>query len=131
MKAFAEAAGTLVARDARARVGVRELGLGVREAPAGERAAGGGGRRAAAGDFYCPGALLGVLTTPDPLTAGMGESAAIWFEDSPAFETETGKVLARYAQTNPLLSGLLLGERELFGNAALVEAPFGRVRVVL
>jgi len=134
LKAFAEAGGTLVALDAAARLAVRELGLGVRDALAEERApsaSGTGGRRAAAGDFYCPGALLGVLTTPDPLTAGMDESAAIWFEDSPAFETETGKVLARYAQTNPLLSGWLLGERKLFGKAALVEAPLGRGRVVL
>src|SRR5258707_12639441 len=117
MKAFAEAAGTLVARDARARVGVRELGLGVREAPAGERAAGTGGRRAAAGDFYCPGALLGVLTTPDPLTAGMDESGAIWFGDSPAFETGTGKVVAAFARKDPLLSGWVLGGREIFWKA--------------
>src|SRR5260221_8467609 len=106
--------------------------LGVRDVLAEERAAAGsGGRRTAASDFYCPGALLGVITTPDPLTAGMDESAAIWFEESPAFETETGKVLARYAQTNPLLSGWLLGERKLFGKAALVEAPLGKGRVVL
>ena len=134
LKAFAEAGGTLVALDAAARLAVRELGLGVRDTLAEERApsaSGSGGRRAAAGDFYCPGALLGVLTTPDPLTAGMDDSAAIWFEDSPAFETETGKVLARYAQTNPLLSGWLLGERKLFGKAALVEAPLGKGRVVL
>jgi hypothetical protein len=134
LKAFAQAGGTLVALDAAARLAVRELGLGVRDALAEERApsaSGSSGRRAASSDFYCPGALLGVTTTPDPLTAGMDESAAIWFEDSPAFETETGKVLARYAQTSPLLSGWLLGERKLFGKAALVEAPLGRGRVVL
>lgn len=68
---------------------------------------------------------------PDPLTAGLDESAAIWFEESPAFDVETGKVLARYPEANPLLSGWLLGERKLFGKAALVEAPLGKGRVVL
>src|SRR5258707_15881028 len=115
MKAFAEAAGTLVARDARARVGVRELGLGVREAPAGERASGTGGRRAAAGDFYCPGALLGVLTTPDPLTAGRDQSAPTLVEESPGFGTGAGKGLARYAPTNPRLARWAPRGREIFG----------------
>jgi hypothetical protein len=134
LKAFAEGGGTLVALDAAARLAVSELGLGVRDALAEERAASGSGtsgRRAAAGDFYCPGALLRVTTTPHPLTAGLDESAAIWFEDSPAFDVQTGTVLARYPDTNPLLSGWLLGERKLFGKAALVEVPLGRGRVVL
>jgi hypothetical protein len=128
LKAFAEAGGTLVALDAAARLAVREMALGVRDALAEDRApaASGTGGRLAVREM-----ALGVITTPDPLTAGMDESAAIWFEESPAFETETGKVLARYAQTNPLLSGWLLGERRLFGKAALVEAPLGRGRVVL
>jgi hypothetical protein len=134
LKAFAEAGGTLIALDAAARLAVRELGLGVRDALAVERPAGGSAAaRRAASDFYCPGALLRVTTTPHPLTAGLDESAAIWFEESPAFDVEAGtaKVLARYPDENPLLSGWLLGERKLFGKGALVEAPLGRGRVVL
>jgi hypothetical protein len=132
LKAFAEAGGTLIALDGAARLAVRELGLGVRDALAVERAAGAGaaGRRASS-DFYCPGALLRVTTTPHPLTAGLDESAAIWFEESPAFDVETGTVLARYPEANPLLSGWLLGAQKLSGKAALVEAPLGRGRVVL
>src|SRR5260221_8188166 len=107
LKAFAEEGGTLVALDAAARLAVRELGLGVRDALAEERAAGSGGRRAAAGDFYCPGALLGVLTTPDPLTAGVGETAPVWFEERPAFGKGRGKGVGRYAPDKPLLFGLL------------------------
>jgi hypothetical protein len=134
LKAFAEAGGTLIALDSAARLAVRELGLGVRDALAVERATGTGaaGRRASS-DFYCPGALLSVTTTPHPLTAGLDGSAAIWFEDSPAFVVEAGtaKVLARYPDQNPLLSGWLLGEQKLFGKAALVEAALGTGRVVL
>jgi hypothetical protein len=132
LKAFAEAGGTLIALDAAARLAVRDFGLGVRDALAVERPAGTGaaGRRASS-DFYCPGALLQVTTTPHALTAGMDESAAIWFEESPAFDVETGTVLARYPEANPLLSGWLLGERKLFGKAALVEAKLGTGRVVL
>ena len=86
---------------------------------------------AGASDFYCPGALLRVTTVEDPLTAGLERSAAIWFEESPAFEVSSGKVLARYPDENPLLSGWLSGERRLYGKAALVEAALGRGRVVL
>ena len=134
LKAFAQAGGTLIALDAAARLAVRDLGLGVRDVLAVERAPGGGAAaRRAASDFYCPGALLSVTTTPHPLTAGLDPSAAIWFEESPAFDVEssTATVLARYPEANPLLSGWLLGEKKLFGKAALVEAPLGKGRVVL
>jgi len=135
LKAFAEAGGTLIALDAAARLAVRDFGLGVRDALAVERTAGAGaataaGRRASS-DFYCPGALLRVDTVPHPLTAGLDPSAAIWFEESPAFDVESGTVLARYPDANPLLSGWLLGERKLFGRAALVEVKMGAGRAVL
>jgi hypothetical protein len=135
LKAFAEAGGTLIALDAAARLAVRDFDLGVRDALAVERTAGAGaaaaaGRRASS-DFYCPGALLRVDTVPHPLTAGLDPSAAIWFEESPAFDMEKGTVLARYPDANPLLSGWLLGERKLFGKAALVEAKMGAGRAVL
>ncbi len=132
LRAFAEGGGTLVALDAAARMAVHDFGLGVRDALAVEAPAprGEGGRSAPA-DFYCPGALLRVITTDHPLTAGLGPSPAIWFEESPAFEVDKGTVLARYPAENPLLSGWLLGEQRLAGKAALVEAPLGGGRVVL
>ena len=85
----------------------------------------------AASDFYCPGALLRVTTAPHPLAAGLDASAAIWFEDSPAFEVERGNVVARYPEENPLLRAGCSASEALFGKAALVEAPLGRGRVVL
>jgi len=119
LRAFAEAGGTLVMLDASSRLALRDLGLGVRDA------------LADAGDFYCPGALLRVQTVEHPLTAGLDSEAAIWFEESPAFEVETGTVLARYTDGRPLLSGWLSGGERLSGKAALVEVPLGRGRVVL
>ena len=132
LRAFAEAGGTLVTLDAASRLAAHDLGLGVREAlPASRAVASDSGLvEAGAKDFYCPGALLRVTTVEDPLTAGLDRSAAIWFEESPTFDVDKGKVLARYPDENPLLSGWLSGERRLFGKAALVEAPLGRGRVV-
>jgi hypothetical protein len=131
LKAFVEAGGTLVALDDAARLPVRDFGLGVRDVLAPEPAAPGAPTPPRPSDFFCPGALLRVTTAAHPLAAGLDPSAAIWFEDSPAFEVERGTVVARYPDENPLLSGWLLGERRLFGRAALVEAPLGRGRVVL
>jgi hypothetical protein len=133
LKAFVNAGGTLAALDDAARLAVRDFGLGVRDVLAPERPPVGTSApaRPTATDFFCPGALLRVVTTPHPLAAGLDDSLAIWFEDSPAFEVERGTVVARYPEENPLLSGWLLGERRLFGKAALVEAPLGRGRVVL
>ena len=123
LRRFAQAGGTLVALDSAAELAVQDLGLGARNVLAGGPGAG--------SDFYCPGALLRVTTAEHPLTAGLGPTPAIWFENSPAFEVETGTVLARYTDENPLLSGWLRGERRLVGKAAMVEAPLGKGRVVL
>ena len=62
---------------------------------------------------------------------GCHETLPLWFEGSPAFDVETGNVLARYADGDPLLSGWLLGGERLRGRAALVEVPLGKGRVVL
>src|SRR5439155_1160644 len=99
-----------------------------------ERDPGGHGpARAARGRLPVLGAChrRGVETVEHPLTAGLGAEAAIWFEESPAFEVEAGTVLARYPDSNPLLSGWLSGGERLSGKAALVEVPLGRGRVVL
>ena len=40
-------------------------------------------------------------------------------------------MLARYGDSDPLLSGWLLGGERLRGRAALVEVPLGKGRVVL
>ena len=67
--------------------------------------------------------------------AGMPERAAIFFDGSPVFEPLegfNGEVLAKYqAQGSPLLSGYLLGEKYLQGQAAALDVRLGNGHVVL
>jgi Zinc carboxypeptidase len=83
-------------------------------------------------DFYSPGSLLNVRLVRDPLTAGMPEQIAIWSEGSPAWDVTEGiRVIARYPESKVLASGWLLGEKYIAGKAALVEAPYGKGRIIL
>ncbi len=67
--------------------------------------------------------------------AGMPEKAAIFVDGSPVFETQDGfkgSVLARYQETgSPLLSGYLIGEKQLNGRAAALDVQLGGGHVVL
>ncbi len=87
-------------------------------------------------DFYCPGSILRTqLDTASLLTLGLEKESITWFEGSPAFEvTDATKthIIARYAaDSNPLLSGWILGDKLIRGKAALVEAKIGKGRIVL
>jgi len=87
--------------------------------------------------FYCSGSLLRVhIEDPkSPLTAGLERDTAVMFENGPAFATKPdfkGKVLARYAkERSPLMSGYLAGADRLQGQAAALEADYGKGRVIL
>jgi hypothetical protein len=87
--------------------------------------------------FYCSGSLLRVhIEDPkNPLTAGLEADTVVMFEGGPAFKAKTdfkGKVLARYAkERSPLMSGYLTGADRLQGQAAAVEADYGKGRVIL
>jgi hypothetical protein len=87
-------------------------------------------------DFFSGGSILEVITDPaHPVMAGMPERAKVFVENSPAFTTLEGfegVALARYAKAgSPLLSGYLLGEKHLQGNAAALDVKHGRGHVVL
>jgi hypothetical protein len=129
LKAFVEAGGTLVTLNGASRLPIEDFGLGVSDALPKRPS------QSAAQDpdaVYAPGAILRVTIDPrEPLAHGLGSAAAIWFEESPAFEAKRGTVVARYADDSPLLSGWLLDGERLAGKAALVVAPLGTGRVVL
>ncbi len=68
----------------------------------------------------------------------MPKESIAWVEDSPVFEISDAKeaarvhVIARYpSNSDPLLSGYLLGGERIKGKAALVEVTLGRGRVIL
>jgi hypothetical protein len=122
LRAFVEAGGTLIALNRATELPLAEFGLAIENALASLQAS----------DYYCPGSLLRAHVDPaHPLGHGLGETVALWCEDSPAFAASTGRVVLRYDEPSPLLSGFLQGGERLPGKAALVEAPLGRGRVVL
>jgi hypothetical protein len=86
--------------------------------------------------FFASGSILQVTTDPvHPLMAGMPERAAVFFDSSPIFAPESGfsgDVLAKYQeQGSALLSGYLLGEKVLQGQAAALDVHLGSGHVVL
>ena len=87
-------------------------------------------------EFFSSGSLLEVrIDTGHPVMAGMPERAKIFFDRSPVFTTEDGfegAVIASYAPDgSPLLSGYLLGEEHLQGQAAALDVRLGEGHVIL
>ena len=90
--------------------------------------------------FNCPGSTLRVLMDTDsPLTFGMRPEEAVYFGNSPAFQTRVpdarfGRtVIARYPDNHKdiLLSGYLEGGKLLEKKAAMVEFEVGKGKVIL
>jgi hypothetical protein len=125
LRRFVKGGGTLVAFNNAALLPVEDFDLGVSNAlpkpPEGEEP-----------KLLAPGSILRaqVVEPRSALAAGLGDSAALWFEDSPAFDVKRGTAVLRYSDA-PLLSGYLSGGERLKGHAALVEVPLGDGRVVL
>jgi hypothetical protein len=122
LKEFLASGGTLVFFNDATEYASRQLGLPVKNVL----------DESAKGEFYCPGSLLRVkLRTGHPLTLGLPGEIAIWMGNSPAWDVEDARSVARYPQNGILESGWLLGERELAGHAALLEVPSGAGRAIL
>jgi hypothetical protein len=123
---FVREGGTLVCFNRSTAFAIEQLKLPVRNVLQGV------GRQ----EFFAGGSLLNVEVDPSrPVMAGLQKTTAVFFNSSPAFETQVGfkgTVLARYADTgSPLASGYLLGEKFLQGKAAALEAELGEGRVIL
>jgi ribosomal protein S18 acetylase RimI-like enzyme len=87
-------------------------------------------------EFFLRGSIVEVETDPThPIMAGMPETAAVFADGSPVFETLDGfqgKVMAKYRESgSPLLSGYLIGEKFLQGRAAALDVEFGKGHIVL
>jgi len=96
-------------------------------------------------EFYIPGSILRITVDPThPVAYGMPPEAAAFFIHSPAFAVggassqtpnatlpDTVRIVARYPDSNLLMSGWMLGEPVIARRAAVVEAVLGTGRVVL
>jgi len=141
LEQFVRDGGTLVALDSAADLPIDLFGLGLRNVLKG----------VSNQEYYAPGGLLRVTYDPtQPLAWGMPKEGVVFVENGPAFEEEgprsdegeeqpasgpTGRpaphVVARFADKDVLYSGWLLGESKIAKKASLVDAPFGKGRVVL
>jgi hypothetical protein len=152
LQQFAEAGGQLVALDEASQLLIQEFGLPVKNALAG---------LSSTAFYAPGSLLRIEVDTNLPETHGMEHDSVAFFVNSEAFEVWnpkapagpprfTGKeqtvaanpfeelgehdgirILARYAKSQPLLSGWLLGEQHLQGKVAAVSVPFGKGRIVL
>ena len=123
---FVRAGGALVCLNNATAFAIAELKLPVRNAVAGLKPE----------QFFLRGSLVQVTTDPSqPVMAGMPQTAAVFADSSPVFETLdgfTGHVLAHYQDAgSPLLSGYLIGEEHLNGKAAALDVDVDAGHVVL
>jgi ribosomal protein S18 acetylase RimI-like enzyme len=140
---FVSEGGTLLLLDHAAEIGTSALGVRVNLTTVrGRGEAGGTAREAGDGTaqrepLYAPGSILRVLVDRSQrLTAGMPDSAAIYFTNSVTFDIPAGspaRPLLRYPARGDdiLMSGFLQGAQEIAGKAAAVDVPMGRGRVIM
>jgi hypothetical protein len=72
-----------------------------------------------------------LFDTTSPIAYGLDREEAIFFEGSPAFDVKLGDTIGVYPETNPLLSGWILGEKLILGKTALAELPMGEGTAIL
>jgi hypothetical protein len=135
LREFVEQGGTLVCLNRASTFAIEQFKLPVRDVVA----------DVPEKDFFVPGSILRIeLDTTSPIAQGMPKETIAWVEDSPVFEAvRTGSgsdrldpsnvhIIARYpSNSNPLLSGWLLGGSRIKGKAALVEVTMGKGRIIL
>jgi hypothetical protein len=131
IRRFVKEGGTLVCLADSCEYAIEELGLPVVNVLKG----------LPTGQFYGPGSILRIEreTAPgfdEPLLTGVPAEVSAYFDRSLAFDlapkAENTRILMRYARTNPLESGWLLGPEKLQGKGALVETSIGgKGRIIL
>jgi hypothetical protein len=142
LKEYTENGGSLIAFDAASDFVIEQFGLPVRNAVS----------RLNTNQFFIPGSLIrSVIDTKNPLAYGMQDTVAVSFNRSCAFEIEKQRrkgeggvedieqapkasvdVIARYADSNLLMSGWAMGEEKyIAGKPSLVRIPVGTGQVVL
>lgn len=136
LQQFVEQGGTLVAIDSATELPLSLFPVGVRALlrPAAEGETSGG--------WFCPGSILRITTDPTLAAAfGMPREAYATSTGGQAFEITVlpefnkgereVKAFAWYAKQNLLASGWVMGDRQVAGRPAAVEARLGQGKVVL
>ncbi len=135
LERFAQDGGVLISIGRSVPLVVDNFELGIRIA-----ARGGSGQNASA--FYSPGSLLRIrVDNRHPFGLGMPADAVAMVDGGEAFEIEFApgynqgerqtNTVASYAGSNLLASGWVSGESAVLGRPAVVEARYGKGRVVL
>lgn len=122
IKRFIEKGGTLITLDSAAEFAIRHLNLAVQDSS----------RKLTRKEFFVPGSILKVLTDKNhPITYGYEKETVIFFRNSPVFQAKSGRRVVNYPDSNPLLSGWVNGEKYLSNKSALVDAAFGKGKIIL
>jgi hypothetical protein len=87
---------------------------------------------------FCPGALVKVnLLQDNPLTLGMQPEAGVFFDGTPAFATRLAsfdmdrRVIAKFPETNILMSGYIEKEEKLSNKSVMIWLKKGKGQLVL
>ncbi len=126
LKKFVENGGKLICFDASCEMVIKRFNLPIKEVLSGLKRS----------EFYNPGSVVKLdVDTKQPLAQGLRPETTAYFTSSSAFDVGTQAaslhVVARYAAKDALMSGWMLGEKYLNGKAALVEATYGKGKIVL
>jgi len=142
---FVRSGGTLVTLGSSSAWAIELLRLPLVDLTAGDLGDPGDPGAPASNGFSCPGSVLRGIPEPHPLTAGLGESLALFFSGSSAWREMTEeereaagieapgavRTLLRYAPTRLLLSGWIQAPETIAGASAWVHARHGAGEVHL
>jgi len=125
MKKFVEDGGRLICFDASCGLIAKTFELPVKNALSGLKR----------NEFYNPGSIVKLdVNLSHRLADGIDEVLGAYFINSSAFEvTDRSKVrtVARYASRDALISGWMLGESYINGKSAIVEADYGKGKIIM
>lgn len=98
-------------------------------------------------EYYCPSGIFKVELDPaHPIAYGMEENTNVVLYNSPLLDLipvdkiKLGRegssydhtyVIAKYPVSNPLMSGLLIGDHLMHGKPALIEVEYGKGKIIL
>ncbi|MFN3419824.1 MAG: M14 family zinc carboxypeptidase [Pyrinomonadaceae bacterium] len=125
LRKFVEDGGRLICLDDSCGFVIKRFGLNIKNVLEGLRR----------NQFYNPGSIVRLtVDNSNPIGRGVPSDCPAYFINSSAFEAVEGngiRVVARYAEKDALLSGWMLGEKNLNGKAAIVEADYGKGKIIL